>query len=186
MISESKIRLRKNMQLLRSKIPSNERIIYERSIVNNFMKYVPNLKLKTISGFKAINGEPNLDSLYSELAADNIICFPCIVDKNIIFKKQEEGGKFVINPIYQILEPESGSLEIIPDILLLPLLAADKQGNRLGFGGGFYDRYLQYASEVKKIITIGICFDGQIVEEVPVENHDQKLDFILSDKRFIR
>ncbi len=65
-------------------------------------------------------------------------------------------------------------------VAIVPLLAVDKQGNRLGYGGGFYDRYL---STHEKTARIGYCFDFQVVKEVPATFSDSKLDCIVTDKR---
>ena len=67
--------------------------------------------------------------------------------------------------------------------LLIPLLAFDNQNNRLGYGGGFYDRYInKYLKTHKNILTVGIAFSFQKHNEIPVSNHDVKLNYILTEK----
>ena len=68
-----------------------------------------------------------------------------------------------------------------PDILLVPLLAFDKQKFRLGYGGGYYDRYIQKILNIKKILTIGVAFSFQEVLKLPINKHDKKLDFIFTE-----
>jgi 5-formyltetrahydrofolate cyclo-ligase len=70
----------------------------------------------------------------------------------------------------------------VPDILLLPLLAYDKQGYRMGYGGGYYDRTLSDLRDSDKITAIGIAYAGQEVNNVPYENFDQRLDWVLTEK----
>jgi 5-formyltetrahydrofolate cyclo-ligase len=183
---KDKVKLRMEMRLRRAQILESTRVIAEKAISKNFTKYFSNTKSKIISGFKAINNEPNLDELYLKLATQNILCFPTIINNNLVFKQWREGQEFILNKKFQTLEPKLSSLSVVPDILLVPLLAADMHGNRLGYGGGFYDRYLQYAAKIKKITAIGICFEAQIIDAVPIDLHDQKLDFILTDNRVIR
>ncbi len=91
---------------------------------------------------------------------------------------------FEINK-YGILEPIS-SKKIYPDILFIPLVAFDKNLNRLGYGGGFYDRYLERIEKIKKIVKIGIAFSYQKVKKIPTSNYDKKLDYIITEKEIIR
>lgn len=185
MIFIQKAKLRKSMSILRGKILGNDRDIAENAMLNNFLRNFPNFLNQVISGYKAIKDEPNLDQLYLKLVQTNNICFPNIINKNLIFKDWKVGMKFIFNKRYQTYELDANNIEKFPDILLVPLLAADLSGNRLGYGGGFYDRYIYTITKIKKVITIGICFDFQIIKELPVEKHDQKLNFILTDKRLI-
>ena len=69
-----------------------------------------------------------------------------------------------------------------PDIFLVPLLAYSPQKYRLGYGGGFYDRTIEKYRKMKNIITIGVAFDGQLCEDLPVDSHDEALDFIMTEK----
>ena len=82
--------------------------------------------------------------------------------------------------------PEPYELKkVFPDVLLVPLVAFDKYKFRLGYGGGFYDRYINKISKFKKILTIGIAFSFQQVSKLPSNNYDKKLDYILTEKKFI-
>ncbi len=72
--------------------------------------------------------------------------------------------------------------KVYPDILFVPIVAFDKYKNRIGYGGGFYDRYLEKISKIKKCITIGLAFSHQKVDKIKIENFDKKLDFILTEK----
>ena len=81
---------------------------------------------------------------------------------------------------YGIPEPISDKI-IYPNILLVPLVAFDKNFNRIGYGGGFYDRYIKRIKKNKSIITIGLAFSFQKVKKIPINKHDIKLDFVVSD-----
>ena len=82
-----------------------------------------------------------------------------------------------------MLEPALLSSHTVPDIMLVPLLAYDNQNNRLGYGGGFYDRYLnKYLKTNNNILTIGIAFSFQKHHKLPVSNNDVKLNYILTEK----
>ena len=70
-----------------------------------------------------------------------------------------------------------------PDWLLVPLLAFDKAGFRLGYGGGFYDLTLAKLRKEKKIFAIGVAYEDQIVEKLPRDQHDSRLDAILTERK---
>ena len=82
---------------------------------------------------------------------------------------------------YGIPEPQAKKL-IYPDIILIPLVAFDKNLNRLGYGGGYYDRLISKISKKKKILKIGLALTVQKINAVPVTKYDKKLDYILTNK----
>ena len=82
---------------------------------------------------------------------------------------------------FGIPEPISNKNKF-PDILLVPLLAFDKNFYRIGYGGGFYDRYINRLKKIKKIITIGVAYSFQKIKKIPVEKYDIKLDFVVTEK----
>ena len=67
--------------------------------------------------------------------------------------------------------------KVYPDIILVPIVAFDKFRNRIGYGAGFYDRYLEKISQIKKCTTIGLAFSHQKVNKINVENFDRKIGF---------
>tara|TARA_B100000989_G_scaffold250489_1_gene198261 strand:- start:125 stop:655 length:531 start_codon:yes stop_codon:yes gene_type:complete len=81
---------------------------------------------------------------------------------------------------FGIPEPIS-NIRIFPNILLVPLVAFDKNFNRIGYGGGFYDRYIKKLKKKKNIITIGLAYSFQKVKEIPINKYDMKLDFVVTD-----
>ena len=83
---------------------------------------------------------------------------------------------------YGILEPIK-SRQNIPDIMLVPMLVFDKNKHRLGYGKGYYDRYLnKYLKKFKNILTIGVAFSFQKHHKLPINNKDVKLNYILTEK----
>jgi len=83
---------------------------------------------------------------------------------------------------YGIPEPTSNKVKY-PDILLVPLVAYDENLNRVGYGGGFYDRYFEKLKKIKKVTIIGLAYSFQKVEKIPTNDHDIKLDFIITEKQ---
>ena len=86
---------------------------------------------------------------------------------------------------YGIPEPETKNI-VYPDVLLIPLVAFDKNLNRLGYGGGYYDRLIKKLSKKKKIIKIGLALSFQKINKVPTNAHDQKLDYIITNKYILK
>ena len=86
---------------------------------------------------------------------------------------------------YGIPEPEAQNI-VYPDILLVPLVAFDKNLNRLGYGGGYYDRLITKLSKKKKIIKIGLALSVQKINKVPINMNDQKLDYIVTNEHIIK
>ena len=83
--------------------------------------------------------------------------------------------------------PEPVSLKIVyPDILLVPLVGYDNDLNRLGYGGGFYDRYIEKIDKIKKVTKIGLAFSYQKIKSVPIDQYDKKLDFVITEKEIVK
>ena len=86
---------------------------------------------------------------------------------------------------FGIPEPVSSKI-FYPDILLVPLVAYDSSLNRLGYGGGYYDRYIEKIEKIKKVIKIGLAFSFQKISSIPINQYDKKLDFIVTEKEILR
>ena len=87
---------------------------------------------------------------------------------------------------FGILEPKKSKKEIIPDLIMVPLIAFDSQLNRIGYGKGYYDRSLQKIKNIKKkTISLGIAYSFQKCKSIPVNIHDFKLDYIFTERGII-
>ena len=86
---------------------------------------------------------------------------------------------------YGIPEPFKNKI-VYPDILLVPLVAFDYKRFRLGYGGGFYDRYIERLEKIKNFVSIGLAFDYQKVRKLKISKHDKKLDIILTNKNIYK
>jgi 5-formyltetrahydrofolate cyclo-ligase len=94
------------------------------------------------------------------------------------------------NPLYVsafgTLEPSDSQKEIIPDLVMVPLVAYDNQLNRLGYGKGYYDKILEKINrDKKKKIFVGIAYSFQKYQKIPINKHDVKLDYIFTEKGII-
>jgi len=82
-------------------------------------------------------------------------------------------------------EPKSNAREVIPDVLIIPMLGFNRLGNRLGYGTGFYDRTLDSLRRFKPIKAIGLAYSLQEIPDLPIEAHDSKLNAIITEKEII-
>ena len=71
-----------------------------------------------------------------------------------------------------------------PEVLLIPLVAFDNQLNRLGYGGGYYDRYISRFRNNRRILKIGIGFSFQKINNLPINEYDERLDIVMTEKNF--
>ena len=110
---------------------------------------------------------------------------PIIEQNNSMnFYKWKKNDVLFINR-FGLLEPQKSSKKI-PDIVLLPLIAFDKNKNRIGYGKGFFDKYLnRFIRNYKKILTVGIAFSFQKHDNLPVNDKDYKLDYVITEKGLI-
>jgi 5-formyltetrahydrofolate cyclo-ligase len=149
-------------------------------------------RLKTLSLFKQANTifayfsfrqEADLSSLFS---LEKNWVFPRCVNQSLVWHLWQPGESLITDQ-YGIQTPRKNS-PIIPissaDLMLVPTVACDRQGYRLGYGGGFYDRLLSSA-QGSIISTVGIVFDFAYIAQLPVDPWDLKLDFICSETKFL-
>lgn len=177
----NKLELRKKAKALLSKISSSDFDKWNNSLSEHFINFLrnENSENKVIGGFAPILHEP-VWSL--ELTSKARMAFPSF-DEQMLFKfasfeDLEKRTDFGV----EILGPEEKAEEVVPDILLVPGLSFSLKGERLGRGKGFYDRYLERFKGIK----VGICYECQICKELPTEAHDQKVNFIITEKNIYR
>ncbi len=150
-------------------------------------KFIKNIKLKKkiIGCYYPVNFEANIIELIQKLQKNNFLIGLPVVRKNfeMDFYEFKEYDPLLINNL-GIPEPKKMN-KIKPNILLIPLVAFSRNMNRIGYGGGYYDRYINKFSE-EKLIKIGVAFSCQKVNEFPINKHDKKLDFIVTEKELLR
>ena len=172
---------------LRKKILKIRKLANKNNVKINFNKIFKilkenNIKKKLVGGYFPVNYEvDDLDILKEFYKKKYKISLP-IIKKNfeMDFYEWPFNDPLKINQ-YGIPEPNSNNL-LYPDIILVPLVAFDKNLNRLGYGGGYYDRLIDKLSKRKKILKIGLALSIQKIKEIPVTKYDKKLDYIVTDK----
>ena len=147
-----------------------------------FLKKQKKNTINTLSIYYPSNYEVNILKLFQQIIKIKIkikILLPVTKPKNQInFVEWQYLDPLKVNE-FGMLEPCLRSKPLVPDFMAVPLLAFDSDNNRLGYGKGFYDKFL---NNKKKITTIGVAFSFQKYNKLPVSNLDVKLDYILTEK----
>ena len=175
-----KSEIRNKIIKLRKENYSKDLRIDFRSIIKILKKRKQ--KKKIIGGYYPYNHEVNVMPLLEKFEKSNYIISLPKISKNssMNFFVWSTNDPLNINK-YGIPEPIANRM-IFPDVLLVPLVAYDKNFNRVGYGGGFYDRYIKRTKKIKNILTIGLAFSYQKVKKIPIEKNDVKLDLIITEK----
>lgn len=146
---------------------------------DNFLKALDVQQEQIIATYSPIGSEIDVSALNEALwSAEAKLCLPVIQEKNspLIFCEYDKNTQLT-SGYKEILEPADKSNPLTPDIIIVPLVAFDAAKNRLGYGGGFYDRTLQNSNARK----IGVAFSEQQLEKIPTGKHDIKLDMIITE-----
>jgi 5-formyltetrahydrofolate cyclo-ligase len=181
-IADQKRELREAALARRDLMPPDDRVRAARKIGASVLPVeVP--KGAIVSGFSPINTEFNPVPLLRALSkAGARLALPKVMGRGKpLSLRAWSFGEPLVAGVWGIREPSPEAPEVAPDILLVPFAAFDRVGYRIGYGAGYYDMTLAALRAKKKIVAIGLGFASQEVEKVPVEAHDQRLDFIITE-----
>jgi 5-formyltetrahydrofolate cyclo-ligase len=145
-------------------------------------------KLKSISIYYPTNYEVNLLKIFQCNFFNSFEkLLPVVLKKNTMtFYKWNYKEILTVNK-FGILEPLKNGKNVVPQVMILPLLSFDNNKNRLGYGKGYYDKFLnKYIKKNRNIITIGVAFSFQKYHKLPTSKFDVKLNFILTEKGLLR
>jgi 5-formyltetrahydrofolate cyclo-ligase len=185
-IDRAKAELRATAQALRDALPADERRAAAESI--GARKFPLAITPRTIiSGFMPLKSEINPLPLMQKLAeAGARLALPAIAGrgKPLIMRAWEFGAPLDRGQ-WGIREPKADAPEVDPDILLVPLLAFDRGGFRIGYGAGYYDMTIHRLRERKPITAVGIAFAAQEVPKIPTTPRDERLDLVLTEREVI-
>ena len=175
-----KSEIRKKIIKIRRANHSNKLKISFKSLFKIIKK--EKIKGKIIGGYYPYNYEIDLIDILKKFEKKNYIISLPKIKKNyqMNFLRWSTDDPLVINSL-GIPEPISKDVKY-PDIVLVPLVAFDKNLNRVGYGGGFYDRYIKKIRKKKDVITIGFSYSFQKIKQIKINKHDIKLDFVLTNK----
>ncbi len=154
--------------------------------------FLTNENIETASLYSPINNEISPNEFINYLEKKNVtLSLPAtdIKTETMFFKEWKPGDELIKGPLGS-LEPLRNKKTILPQILVVPMLSFDKELYRLGYGGGYYDKSINFLKnyfkkQKKFFITIGLAYSIQEEKKIPRENHDMRLDFIITEKEVL-
>ena len=176
----NKFQIRKKILKIR-KQKKNKKFIFNFDLIFNILKKNRVLG-KIIGGYYPYNYEVDILQILEKFEQKKFIITLPKIKKNsqMNYYQWSTNNPLAVNK-FGIPEPISKIVKY-PDVLLVPLVAFDKNFNRIGYGGGFYDRYINKIKKRKKVLTIGFAYSFQKVKYIPTNNYDIKLDLIITNK----
>jgi 5-formyltetrahydrofolate cyclo-ligase len=140
-----------------------------------------------VSGFMPMKSEINPLPLLRRLAADGAaLALPVVAGrgKPLIMRAWQFGAALEAG-VWGISQPNANAPEVDPDILIVPLAAFDRSGQRIGYGAGYYDMTINRLRGIKPVTAIGIAFAAQEIGQVPTTDRDARLDLVLTEREVI-
>lgn len=180
-VAAAKLEMRLRMRQVRAAIPAAQRR-EAAELVCRSLPSVLDAAGAVISSYRPIGDELDPGPLEATVAArGHAITLPVMRgrDRPLVFRLWRPGDAMV-ERAWGIREPTEAAPEAEPDIVIVPLLAFDAAGFRLGYGGGFYDRTLAWLRSRRAVVAVGLAFSEQQVDAVPHLDYDQPLDLILT------
>lgn len=172
--------LRARMKALRAGL--SDRAERDRRIFENLFSCPAFLRAESVFIYCSLEEEADTRRIIRELLARGKTVYLPRTEGREMFAVRYAGGE-LRRGNFGVSEPEGEESPDKPEVCILPLLAADRQFHRLGYGGGYYDRY--FSRKGKDIWKIGLCYDFQLAGEVPSEAHDVLLDALVTDARLL-
>lgn len=181
-MSEDKAQLRSQMKELRAELsardPDAGETLADKFPLKLLERYGP-----SVAVYLPIGSEIDPRPLMRKLtAAGADLALPCVLDDGSMIYRAYKSGDMLEQRPFGLLEPNPEVSEVQPTLVLAPLLAFDRKGNRLGYGKGHYDRALERLRSNGRVFVCGLAFIGQEADEVPAEPHDIPLDWVMTER----
>ena len=179
-----KNQLRDDILEKRNSLPKEEVINKSRNIEEKLFYLDSYKKSRTVMLFVSFNNEVYTHDIIKKSLGKKNVVIPKVMQQEIEpsiiidFDSLIPAGKFGILEPIDLMKIAYKNI----DLVLVPGIAFDLEGHRIGYGFGYYDKFLK---KVPKAVKIGLCFDFQIVDKIPAEQHDVPVDFIVTEKRVI-
>lgn len=180
----SKADLRARALACRAAIPTGDHEAFSRLAADRIAPFIA--EAETVALFWPIRGE--IDSLplcKTVRARGGRVVLPAIIGDDIVFRLFENASELEAAS-FGTRHPPADAPQCLPDLIVAPLAVFDRTGGRIGYGGGFYDRYVsQLRSSGHPFRFVGIAFSCQEVDAVPLAAHDERLDAIATEREWI-
>ena len=159
-----------------------------KNFLAGFRDYLAAAPPQVISGYWPMRDEIDVSPLMDRLSGMGVDCaLPAVTGKGLplVFRRWRSGDELKSGP-FGTSEPPLDAPAIVPTLVLAPLLAFDRSGGRLGYGGGFYDRSLAVLRQGGPVKAVGVAFDAQEIDQAPMTASDQRLDWVVTQIRVIQ
>jgi 5-formyltetrahydrofolate cyclo-ligase len=185
-LADLKAKLRRDALARRDALPAGERAGAAETIAAREFP-VAVAPGEIVSGFFPMKTEINPIPLLRKLAeAGARLALPVVAGKGKpLIMRAWNFGEPLAAGVWGIREPKPEAPEVLPDILIVPLLAFDRRGHRIGYGAGYYDMTMAALRAQKKITAFGIAFAVQEIPAVPNTPRDARLDYVLTEREVI-
>lgn len=136
-----------------------------------------------VAGYAPMRSELDPRPLMMRLAAHGaMLALPVVTGRDVpLTFRTWTPGDALVTAAFGMQEPAESAETVTPDIVLVPLAAFDRTGHRIGYGAGYYDRTLTALRKAKSVVAIGLAFAAQETEKIDNDDHDAKLDLILTE-----
>lgn len=181
-LHRAKQRMRELLIQKRRMMSAEERTAQSELILSQLEKMTVFREAKTVLLYYPKNNEVDVLPLFKRYKRDKVLLLP-VTHRNGMTANPYEGNDKMHRGKVGIPEPTTPPFEGNIDVIIVPAVAFDKEGNRLGRGGGYYDRFLKKQTHAT---IIGVGYDFQLVDEVPVRKHDQKMHRIILPSQTIQ
>ncbi|NQY14474.1 MAG: 5-formyltetrahydrofolate cyclo-ligase [Henriciella sp.] len=181
-MSDAKRALRAEMKTMRDELsardPDAGETLADKFPMKLFERYGP-----VVAVYLPIGSEIDPKPLMTKLiTAGAQLALPSVQDDGSMVYRAYQRGDMLEQKAFGLLEPNAEVPEVNPTLVITPLLAFDRSGNRLGYGKGHYDRALTRLRNEGRVFVCGLAFFGQEVESVPAELHDVPLDWVMTER----
>jgi 5-formyltetrahydrofolate cyclo-ligase len=182
-LATEKRKLREAMRLQRMQVPHAAMLQASQSVARHFADHPILAFAPSFSGYMAMRGEVDVRPVFAQMARfEKETSLPCTQpDKTLLFRRWNVGDALVRSAL-GVEEPATTAPAVIPAVVLVPLLAFDGDGYRLGYGAGYYDRTMEsLRASAAPPLFIGVAYAMQELDQIPTDAHDQPLDGIITE-----
>jgi 5-formyltetrahydrofolate cyclo-ligase len=185
-VTERKAELRKDYRARRAALPVTEQSAAAQTIATRGLPVAIKAGM-VVSGYSPIKSEISPLPLLRQAAdAGAQLALPVVQGRGTpLIMRAWSFGEALGSGVWGIREPKPEAPEVFPDVLIVPILAFDRAGYRLGYGAGYYDMTIMRLRGMKRITAIGIAFAAQEIAELPKTPRDARLDLVLTEREVI-
>jgi 5-formyltetrahydrofolate cyclo-ligase len=183
---DAKAAIRRDALARRSAIPAQARMNAAQTIAARPFPFDFPVGTR-VSGFMPLKREINPVPLMQALAnAGACLALPVVIERGKpLMMRAFAFGDPLLSGVWGIREPGPQALEVFPDIMIVPLLAFDRSGHRVGYGAGYFDLTINALRAHKTVLAVGIAFAVQEIPQVPATPRDARLDLVLTEQEVI-